>query len=276
MPVASLYLISVRNSVSLVTFIQQLQSDLDPKPILVARTLRWIISPWISSPDDQDKDDIAILTSTKWDLLVIFPVTTSLPESCVSQVEATYSIRVGIPSKLLDNFSHTNSQLLNPRSVPDLTASLHKTPTSTSSKDLELTSELKHWFSRPSTTRGPVSMLNFLTFKPGKHDTYKQYGSRFASDIGIRRGGIAKIVGKILIPREGYSEEKKRVWDEIAVAHYPSCEHWADMAISKDYQDVNAKYRIPAVAGTAILCCDELDGEVQIGLKASSLAQSKI
>lgn len=81
-------------------------------------------------------------------------------------------------------------------------------------------------------------MLNLLAFKPGKeaHQSYQKYGKGFAESAGSKRGGQAKIVGKVV---------DDCGWDEIALAHYPSMEHFMDMLGSEDYQEINHKYRLP-------------------------------
>jgi hypothetical protein len=116
-------------------------------------------------------------------------------------------------------------------------------------------------------------MLNFLTFHQGKHESYKTYGQAFASSVGIRRGGTAKIVGSV--PHQD-GAEKDHVWDEVAVAHYPSVWHFADMISSEDYQEMNNRYRLGAIRGTAILCCDELDREILMGIASVKGEKSKI
>jgi hypothetical protein len=77
-----------------------------------------------------------------------------------------------------------------------------------------------------------------------------EYGRAFGESIGARRGGDAKIVGKVVDGKEG--------WDEMAIAHYPSIRHFADMLASEDYQEVNQKYRVPSLKDTFILCTSEL------------------
>lgn len=123
---------------------------------------------------------------------------------------------------------------------------------------------------------GAVSMLNFLAFKPGAahHDAYKRYGAAFAGSIGKRRGGEAKLVGNVVRPPSGGSgsdsgdggdsgevgkgKKGQEEWDEFALAHYPSIEHFADMLASEDYQEVNLKERVPSLRDTCILCTSEL------------------
>lgn len=83
-------------------------------------------------------------------------------------------------------------------------------------------------------------MLNLLAFWPGKeaHESYLQYGKAFGESIGKRRGGKAKIVGKVVVAPatvgQGTSQKKRQEregekgdhqdgwWDEVALAHYPS------------------------------------------------------
>lgn len=61
-------------------------------------------------------------------------------------------------------------------------------------------------------------------------------------------------------------------WDEIAIAHYPSLQHFAAMTGSKDYQGVNQKYRVGALRDTFILCTMEIDdkGELAGGRNGSN------
>lgn len=100
-------------------------------------------------------------------------------------------------------------------------------------------------------------MLNLLAFKQGKKAEYLKYGKAFASSVGARHGGTAKIVGNILAcsssPR-GVTE-----WNEMALAHYPSLHHFADMLASEDYQEANRTWRVGSLKDTCILCTSELE-----------------
>ena len=99
-------------------------------------------------------------------------------------------------------------------------------------------------------------MLNLLAFAEGKKADYLQYGKAFAESIGSRRGGNAKIVGNVIGKKDG--------WDEMALAHYPSILHFADMLASEDYQEVNHKYRVGSLRDTCILCTSELSEELKL------------
>jgi len=100
-------------------------------------------------------------------------------------------------------------------------------------------------------------MLNLLAFKPGLKEEYLKYGAEFAKSIGKRRGGVAKLVGSVVHGGDG--PESGDGWDEIALAHYPSIYHFADMLASEDYQVVNHKYRAGSLKDTFILCTTEVE-----------------
>jgi hypothetical protein len=174
-----------------------------------------------------------------------------------------------VPSRLLNDFEVKNKRLLKPEKgdVPALTGSLDKPRISDSAQGLEMSPELRSWiekdFSTTAEGQGAVSMLNLLAFKPGMKDSYLHYGSEFAKSIGSRRGGNAKIVGSVI--EEG---DEKTGWDEVALAHYPSIWHFADMLASEDYQAVNQKYRVPSLRDTLILCTSELGLGLEDGAKA--------
>lgn len=52
-----------------------------------------------------------------------------------------------------------------------------------------------------SGRNGAVSKLNHLAFKPGKdmHERHLRYGKGVPESIGRRRGGAAKLVGRVLL-----------------------------------------------------------------------------
>lgn len=110
-------------------------------------------------------------------------------------------------------------------------------------------------------------MLNLLAFAPGQKENYLKYGAAFASSIGSKRGGDAKIVGSV-VEVKGVDGGREEGWDEVAIAHYPSIEHFGDMLASRDYQEVNAKWRVPSLRDTFILCTDEVGIWEGVGAKS--------
>ena len=56
----------------------------------------------------------------------------------------------------------------------------------------------------------------------------------------------------------GTEAEAAEDWDEMALAHYPSILHFADMLASEDYQEASRRFRIPAQRDMFILCTTEV------------------
>lgn len=256
MPVLALHLLTI--SAPLNSFLQTLAAA-DLNPVTVAKPQRWIIRPTSTSTD---------LLTKKWDLLLILPTSDkTLPPKLRTLVKDQWTITFGMPSALFKDYASKNARLQHPRpgDVPPLTGSLDagKRLISDSAQDLELDPELLKWIESfaadGSEGQGKaVSMLNLLAFKPELKDSYLHYGKKFAESIGSRRGGLAKIVGKV-IDVLGFGERGDTKWDEMTLAHYPSIVHFADMLASEDYQAVNKNYRVPALKDTFILCTTEID-----------------
>lgn len=257
MPLTTLYLLSLAPNTSISQYLRALNSY-PVKPLITAKPVRWIITPEKLSPE---------LLETTWDLfLILDPASSSsssppkIPETYLGKdwIKNSWTLTAGIPSSLLQDFSKKNSRLLYPSqeennaSLPKFTGSLQNPLLADSSQKLELSPDLLDWSqkffssssssssstsssSRPSQN-GAVSMLNLLAFWPGKeaHESYLQYGKAFGESIGKRRGGKAKIVGKVVAAaggqkkrQEGEGEGEKGDhqdgwWDEVALAHYPS------------------------------------------------------
>jgi len=242
-------------------FIQQIKSSQE-QPLVVSRVVRWMITPTQLSVDP--------LLKLQWDVLVIYKGTTGLPASIKALTKDIFTIQAGIPSSIVNNFATTNKRLLQPEHVPDLTGALDRPRVADSAQNLEYTNDIQKWIGKwdPNNNKGAVSMLNLLAFKPGMHEEYLKYGKAFAQSIGSRRGGVAKLVGKVVGGDKGLTPVEGG-WDEIALAHYPSIRHFADMAASEDYQAVNHKHRIGSLRDTCILCTSEvnlLDGHQQAKL----------
>ncbi|KAL2417729.1 hypothetical protein ABEF95_001458 [Exophiala dermatitidis] len=263
MPLATIHLISLKPETSLVSFLQTLKTKTSLHPLVISKVIRWIITP--------SKIDASTLLTPSWDLLLILPVnptttnthstTPTLPPQLQSQIQTHWSITAGIPSRLTQNFADTNDKILHPgpSSVPALSGALDKPRMGESAQTLELSAELAEWIGQFSKTRAganPLSMLNLLAFKPGMKESYLKYGKAFAESIGSQRGGNAKLVGNVV-----KQQTANGIWDEFALASYPSILHFADMLASEDYQAVNLKYRVPALEDTLILCTSEIEIE---------------
>ncbi|KAF2755924.1 hypothetical protein EJ05DRAFT_477988 [Pseudovirgaria hyperparasitica] len=268
MPLCTLYLVELQASSSIRSFV----SSLEQKPFLIARPLRWIIRPHTQTASRD------ILLSHAWSVLVVIPGSaSSLSQASSQHTKTSWHIVAGIPSAVLKSFERDNSSLLKPNKedIAQLTGSLDKPKMASDSQNLELSDDVLKWMKEYSNGKpsggGAVSMLNLLAFNPGKDmlESYRQYGQAFAKSAGSRRGGKAKIVGTV-VADEGAVKD----WDEVAIAHYPSAWHFADMAASEDYQEANHRYRLPALRDTCILATTEIRLEEEgIGLSKDASAK---
>ena len=257
MPLTTVYLLALASGTTVSKYLRALKRS-DIEPLVVSKPVRWIIRPeQLSVPE---------LLETTWDLLLILPASKLLPNVCLGAewVAAQWTVSAGVPKSLVDDFHARNQTLLHPSrgDVLPLTGSLDQPRITTSTQGLELNEELLEWSKDFELRRGgAVSMLNLLAFNTGMHESYLVYGKSFGESIGKRRGGLAKLVGRV-VPSQGTGSEDVAGWDEMALAHYPSILHFVDMLASEDYQEVNHRYRLPALRDTCILCTTELDPEL--------------
>lgn len=206
MPVCTIYLASLRTPIS--KFIATLRST-PLKPLVLARVARWIIKP-----SDLSKEAL-LHTPQPWDLLLILPGTfNTLPKVLEPLINHQWSIQAAIPSKLFSSFESKNNQFLHPRpeDVPPCTGALSNPRLADSSQALELTTELRGWILSGESPKGAITMLNLLAFAPGMKDEYVKYGKAFAESIGSKRGGVAKIVGKVI---PGSCSDGCDEWEEV-------------------------------------------------------------
>ncbi|KAM0718134.1 hypothetical protein Q7P37_006466 [Cladosporium fusiforme] len=254
MPLATVHLIALSPNSTIPLYLRALKST-SFRPLVISHALRWIVNPENLSSDR--------LLNTKWDLVVITLHSSPMPKTYLAKdwVSALWSITAGIPSSIVNGFEERNAKLLypEPNSIPQLTTLPSQPRIAISPQGLEATPELLQW-QNPAGASTAVSMLNLLAFNPGQqaHESYKRYGKAFAESIGSRRGGLAKIVGKV-VSGQGSEGEDSEGWDEVALAHYPSFAHFMDMLASEDYQAVNHRDRLPALRDTCILCTSEVD-----------------
>ncbi|KAL8709758.1 MAG: hypothetical protein Q9220_005544 [cf. Caloplaca sp. 1 TL-2023] len=213
MPVCTVHLVSVKPP-SHGAFTSRL-STIPTSVLIVARVIRWIIKP--NSP----LDAILLNSDTPWDYLLIYEgLPTSLPADVESMIQNDWTIQVGMPSAIVASFKSRNASLLHPSpsNVPPLTGSLSHPRIVESSQGLELDNELLSWITTSAARpKGAVSMLNLLAFKPGMKAHYLKYGKAFADSVGSRRGGVAKLVGKIL--PGSCCDDAEEEWDEVRIVY---------------------------------------------------------
>lgn len=258
MPLATVHLLNLASTTSIPEYLAVLRSE-NVQPLVISKPIRWIIKP--------EKLSVPELLNRQWDLMIIHLNSAPFPAAFLEYgdgkwLAARWSIIAGVPSSLVTDFHARNAKLLHPdkAAVPQLTGSMDQPRMAGSTQGLELNGELLEWSKTFQLGRGAVSMLNLLKFHPTQEarESYMRYGKAFAESIGSRRGGNAKIVGKV-VQNQGTDGEDAAGWDEIALAHYPSIDHFTDMLASEDYQKVNHEHRLKALEDTCILCTSELD-----------------
>jgi len=211
-------------------------------PIITARVIQWIVTPTFSPH----------LLSHTWDFLLIFqPPTIMLPQTLTSLVSKTFYVRLHVPETLLTNFATKNHDALHPKAVPEL-YNLDKPLIATSTQRVELTPALLAFARSELCPKGPVSMLNFVSFHPFVQAkmSYAAYIEAFNAGMGAKRGGEVKIMGET----DGLGQ-----WDEVVLAQYSSLEHFADMCADPEYQKTNLELRLPALRDTCILMTSEVN-----------------
>ncbi|KAJ4302900.1 hypothetical protein N0V90_001791 [Kalmusia sp. IMI 367209] len=266
MPLCTIHLIALHSTAPqhLQTFLSTLD-DANISPLVASRVIRWIILPSALSTEH------LLARNIRWDILLILLGTNTLPSAFVPLIQHHWDITAGVPSRLVQDFAAKNKTLLHPEpnSVPKHSGALDNTHTTASAQDLELSGELRDWVGKfyhggGAEGRGAVSMFNLLSFKPGMKESYLEYGKAFASHVGKSHGGNAKIVGGVTAVNgvdRGKGTGDGEGWDEVALAHYPSILHFAEMLANTDYQDANKRYRVPALRDTAILMTSEIEVE---------------
>ncbi|GFF49336.1 hypothetical protein IFM61606_01822 [Aspergillus udagawae] len=270
MPGLTLHLLALAPSTTAESFLRQLRQSSAVKVILASRPRHIVIPPTLI--------DSNLLTTTKWDLLVLLQPASvtkeaaleSLPPNLQPLVQQEYRLAVGIPSKLLSNYDDRDKSLKRSASSIPLTGSLANARQKSSSKNLELSPDLLAFMDTLTRTHdGPVTMLNLLHFHhPSGKKSYYQYGQAFIPVAG-KRGGNAKLVGNVIRPASTVqvdsrgSEDRPETdwWNEISLVHYPSIRHFCDMLAGEDYQAINEKYRLSALRDTFLLCTTEFDVE---------------
>lgn len=301
MPLCTLHLLALVPGTPLKSYVSSVKSSLPPmyQPLLAARPQRWVVLPEKLTTDallnpfaspHVKVDPAHPPTTTAWDLVLLLPTGSTLPAHLFTsdKVRASFTLTVGIPAKVLDTFMRKNEALLRPSGpLPPLTQGHNAPIFAVDEQKLELSPEFKDWAqawkakkASPASRGAPggaVSMLNLLAFtsEPGARERYAEYGKAFAESVGKKRGGDAKIVGKVTggdvsvggkagLTKTG--EAGSGGWEEVAVAHYPSIDHFMDMIGSSDYQAVNWEKRWRSLKDTCILMTSELDSDIVAGM----------
>lgn len=251
MVVCTLHMISLDQGVTVPDFLSKLRAN-NVDPVFKARVLRWMILPSAQSAG------YLLGRNKQWDLLIGLGPDVIIPKSAEPGIDAIWTVSCGVSSSVLSGYRELNAKLLDTAVAP---MPLPRNTLGESPQNLEVSPELLSWISDlpPSLQNHPVSMLNLLSFNPGKKPQYQRYGREFSSRVGSAFGGRVKIAARVV---EG--QARGEGWDEVAFVHYPTLSHFAGMLGNAEYQAVNQEFRLGSLKDTFILCVVEVDdrGEV--------------
>lgn len=241
-------LVSLTPSTNPSAFLHALKES-EVKPVLTARVVQWIINPTIADH----------LLQHNWDFMIVVPTNTPIPHSVTKLFAHSFIIRIAQDDDMLSYVLQNNESLLHPATI-DPTFNLEKPLVANSTQNVELTPALLAFAQSSFCPSGPVSMLNFIAFHPfvSAKESYAKYIDGFKASVGSKRGGLLKVYGETV---------EMGIWDQVALAQYPSLEHFADMAADPDYQELNHKFRLSALRDTCILMTTEVN--LDWGVKGS-------
>ena len=241
MPLLTLHLLRLAPSTSPHTFLDSLRTSTSPPAIILASRPRFLVI----APSHTDTHTLA---QKPWDLLLLLQPSgssgsssiNSIPSSVRALIADEYTLTVGVPSRITQNYAAHNAQLMRDAPSAPLTGALGNATRLPSAQDLEISADLLRGMEELEREyKGPVTQLNLLRFRRGQEgrEKYAAYGRGFAEVAG-KRGGDAKIVGSVVGEKDGEG------WGEVSLVHYPSIRHFCDMVAGEDYQEINHKHRL--------------------------------
>ncbi|KXS21797.1 hypothetical protein M427DRAFT_142173 [Gonapodya prolifera JEL478] len=214
--------------------------------------------------------DVDALINTAYDVAFLVLGGPGLPDALSARLESLYSVHAGVPSRVLKAYPSTNQRIQlaaksHPRPLPFNPASF-QVSLSSDSRNLQVSHALLDYARRLTASgyTGSVSQINLLAFTGDKDAkaSYHCYGQGFV-EHGGKHGGNAKIVGNVVAPEAGRKDSRpvraQKWWDEVAIAHYPTIDHFVDMAADPAYQKINAEFRLPALFDTTIISTTDFD-----------------
>ena len=237
-----------------------------PKPLFLAKANNWIIQPEAEPPISPE-----LLANAPWSVVVIYMKPDDLPQDAQTQIAARWTLKFSLPTQMASNFAVNGTNL---RETPktrshEFDAVLagdgkdFHSGSSSLSQALDITPTLSRWFddfSRTGDGTKSIVMLNLLAFVDDG-SKYLRYREAFAKSVGSRHGAAARLLGtaesESASPQTDGTKNEKW-WDRVALIHYPSILHFADMLAADDYQEASHKYRTGSLVDNPILCLTEV------------------
>jgi len=186
------------------------------------------------------------------------PDRSPLPTSITSKAARIYSVDADVPEPFASDFASINARLTNPPpgSVPAPAGTpIQLSPADEKEVELPITPARKAFFeslaASPDGSK-PISVLNFISLNQGKMEAFMGYGAVFASDLGPKYGTEAKLMG---MAANGGGPDG---WELLAVVHYPSIRHFAEMVGSERYKEIDRQFKVGLIRDTGLLALTEI------------------
>lgn len=179
------HLISLRRNTSPSAFISKLRGH-GIDPLIIGRPVEWIILPSIAE----------YMWTHDWDVFFVLDSTHHLPSSLESLTDAIHKVGIHMPVTLPYDFRQNNQQLLQVE-APPLQHLPHKPLRSLTSQRHHLSPSLIAFANSDLCPKGPVSMLNYVSYQPWPHaaESYQKYIEICKSGPLKRVGGRVKLIG---------------------------------------------------------------------------------
>jgi len=293
----TIHLLSLNPQTTSSTFLTKLTIALTnhnlPNPLITARPEHWTVRPTHITSSQTN----TALLAHMWDIFLLLPGSTSsssatLWQDLSSTLQAHLTFTTSLSATAIAAFPAMNAALLHPdpATVPKLPAAWsHGKVPANAITDAEAAAEeketvgalplepaLAEWVNdfgaRERGGKGAVTMFNLLSYLPdgGKAKYFEYVGAFSVKKFG---GAAAKVYGPVESyglsgpsgsgggKELGMEGKEDRPWDDLALVHYPSIWHFAEMLASEGYKEVEEKYKKGALRDTCILCVSELTFE---------------
>lgn len=237
------YLLSLKRSVSVANIRERLKKE-EISPLAIARPVQWVHLPM--------KADYML--AVDWDMALVLDSNIRLPQNVAEATDAIHMVDVHVASPVPSNESIVFGQEVS------ATSSDNRTLRALCTQFHQITPSLLALVDHPLCPKGPISMLNFVSYHPGPTaaESYKKYLGGVQAGPGKKYGVHVKYSGSAT-PSDG--SKVAGDWDLVFMAVYPSFRHFVDMGSDPDYQVLNQKYRMPALRDLCILMTTEVDLE---------------
>lgn len=244
MALVKYYLLSLRRTASVADLQGKLKAE-NITPLIIARAVEWVHLPMRAD----------YMLAADWDIALALDSDVRLPNSVTDLLDVLHQVEVHVASP-----SPSNGALQPASQLPAV--SFYDRPLRALCTQFhQITPSLLAFVDHPLCPKGSISMLNFVSYQPYPFaaDSYQKYLDGVAAGPAKRFGIRTKYKGSVTPSNR--SVIVKGEWDLVLMAQYPSLKHFVNMGFDPEYQELNQKYRMPALRDLCILMTTEDDLE---------------